>query len=84
MPIALAPMPELREIKSQTQEANESAVRILRKLLDEAESGKIETVFAVCFDKGDMYFVDCSLSMNTTLKLGSLDRIKAALLSEED
>jgi hypothetical protein len=81
MPIALAPMPELREIKSQTQEANESAVRILRKLLDEAESGKIETV---CFDKGDMYFVDCSLSMNTTLKLGSLDRIKAALLSEEE
>ena len=76
-------MAELREIKSQTQEANESAVRILRKVLAEAEAGNVETVFIVSFDKGDAYTVDCSMSMDTTLKIGSLERIKFALLDEE-
>jgi hypothetical protein len=76
-------MTVLREIKDQATQANESAVRVLRKVLDEAEAGKVETVFIVSFDKGDGYLVDCSMSMNTTLKIGSLERIKAALLGDE-
>ena len=77
-------MPELREIKNQTEQANESAIRILKKVLSEAEAGKVKTVFIVSFDKGTGYLVDCSMSMNTTLKIGCLERIKLALDKDDE